>query len=91
MVSRGAYVPTKAAFDGALQLSLDAVLDIEACVLNLDEADFHKTMAAIKAPGLMQDVYYTVYEGHRLYVKLQIGNFGKAVVISFKRDERHEP
>ncbi len=35
-------------------------------------------------PGLMQDVYKPTYEGLRLYVKLQLGKFGKAVVISFK-------
>lgn len=86
MVRRGDYQVTRAGFEGASRLRLD-VLDIEACVLALDETDFYKTMPANQLAGFMQDVYKPTYEGHRLYVKLQLGNFGKAVVISFKGDE----
>jgi hypothetical protein len=87
MVRSGDYVVTGVAFNGALKLALDAGVDIEACVLALDESDFYKTMPSIKVPGLMQDVYKPTYGGHRLYVKLQIGKSGTAVVIQFKGDE----
>ena len=86
MVSSGDYEITGTALDGAMELSLDPE-DIKACVLALDETCFYKTMPAIKVPGLMQDVYKTTYMGRHVYVKLQIGLFGTAVVIQFKGDE----
>ena len=44
-------------------------------------------MASLQVEGLWQDVYRCRYCGQPIYVKLQIGAAGRAVVISFKTDE----
>ena len=62
--------------------------DIRDCVLRLEECHFFKTMSSKKRPGLNQDVYRCRYAGIPIYTKLQIGHEDRAVVISFKRDER---
>lgn len=87
LVRAGAYAITNSARRDALQLAFSEA-DILDCILGLDESDCFKTMPAEKAPGLMQDVYRPLYEGQRLYVKLQIATSvsgGTTVVISFKR------
>jgi hypothetical protein len=62
--------------------------DILDCILNhLQPSHFYKTMAAEQKPGLMQDVYKITYEGKRVYLKLQINQSGRAVIVSFKEDE----
>jgi hypothetical protein len=43
-------------------------------------------MPADKAPGLFQDVYKINFGGVPVYLKIQIGATGRAVVISFKED-----
>jgi hypothetical protein len=86
LVRRGDYLIRGTALAGATALLLDPQ-DIESCVLELEDADFYKTMPAHQIPGLMQDVYKPTYSGIHLYVKLQIGLTKKAVVISFKGDE----
>jgi hypothetical protein len=58
--------------------------DVKECVLALTGADFHKTMESTDLPGLWQDVYKPLFRRVRLYVKIQVGRRGKAVVISFK-------
>jgi motility quorum-sensing regulator/GCU-specific mRNA interferase toxin len=68
----------------ALGLDEDNIKD---CVLSLREGDFFKTMPSEKRPGLSQDVYRCRYGGIAVYLKLQKGRGGDAVVISFKRDE----
>lgn len=83
---RGAYAITASAFRGAAALYLDED-DIKACVTSLTPADFYKTMPSNTMPGLMQDVYKCRYCGYAVYLKVQIGNTGKMVVISFKQDE----
>lgn len=68
--------------DSALEMGFDDE-DIHDCIVNdLEETHFYKTMPAEKNPALMQDVYHITYQGHRIYVKVQVNVF--AVVISFK-------
>jgi len=86
-VRAGRYRLTDSAREGAALLYLDPS-DIAACVLELDDADFWKTMESEKRPGFFQDVYRPRYLGYRIYVKVQIYGYpNKAVVISFKKDE----
>ena len=62
-------------------------VDICDCILNfLNATHFYKAMPSEKVAGLWQDVYKINYDGHRVYLKLQIGYTGKSVVISFKED-----
>ena len=56
--------------------------DILRAVLDLESDELYKTMSAREVPGLWQDVYHKSYNGHLLYIKLQISN--SAIVISFK-------
>jgi len=84
LVADGSYIIRASALNGAGELSFDQT-DIKDCVLGLTVADFYKTMAAEKVPGLMQDVYRPTCLGVELYVKLQIALVNQAVVISFKK------
>ena len=59
--------------------------DIVETVLELRPPDFYKSMEAERRPGLWQDVYRASRRGFRLYVKLQLGFDGYAVVIQFER------
>lgn len=78
---------TETALQGAAMMDfLDE--DIIDCVtICLGDRHFYKTMPAERVPGLMQDVYKILYEGERVYLKLQISKSGHAVVIAFKADE----
>lgn len=58
--------------------------DIERCILELTLDDFYKTMASERHPDRWQDVYQPVYLGDRMYVKVQIGELDRAILISFK-------
>jgi hypothetical protein len=60
---------------------------IDCVVAYLGDSHFYKTMPAQRVPGLMQDVYKIRYEGERVYLKLQVGKSGHAVVVAFKADE----
>jgi len=60
--------------------------DIVECCLSLTRADFYKSMTTRLDSSLWQDVYKTIYEGNRIYLKLQIDADGQAVIISFKED-----
>lgn len=85
LMADGAWVLTTSALDTALELGFD-VDDVYDCVVaHLQDSHFYKTMESEKKPGLMQDAYYITYEGHRLYVKLQVNV--QAVVVSFKEAE----
>jgi hypothetical protein len=85
LVARGTpwrFITVAARSNGALrwfdeQEIVDAVLELRA-----DE--FYKSMEAERRPGLWQDVYHTVRRGIRLYVKLQVGFDGRAVIVQFK-------
>jgi hypothetical protein len=84
LMKEGDWFLTVPAEDSALELGFDEE-DVYDCIVNnLAETHFYKTMESDKKPGLMQDVYYITYQGHRLYVKLQVRV--KAVVISFKEE-----
>ena len=58
--------------------------DIVEAVLQLSPANFYKTMESEACPGLWQDVYHVVYRNSWLYIKLQMGLDGRAVVVQFK-------
>lgn len=78
---------TNTATRGAGELGLD-LPDILACVANLSNGDFYKSMHAKHAPGLWQDVYRPIFRDTALYVKIQIVGSSPddlTVVISFKR------
>jgi Motility quorum-sensing regulator, toxin of MqsA len=79
----GSVYVTEGALTDAWALDFDRY-DIADCILGLDAADFHKTMPAVKARGLMQDVYKTRYLGRHIYVKIQLNPETTVVVISFK-------
>ncbi|MGI9178971.1 MAG: type II toxin-antitoxin system MqsR family toxin [Longimicrobiaceae bacterium] len=83
-VRAGEYLITAAAQRGVVALALDEG-DVVACVLELRDSDFFKSMESELMPGLWQDVYRPVYQSTPLYVKLQIRADAGAVVISFKR------
>ena len=85
-VGAGRYWITRQAGADAAKASLDES-EIKECVLALTDQDFYKTMPSRKFPGMNQDVYRCRYAGLALYVKLQVGRGGEAVVISFKLDE----
>jgi hypothetical protein len=86
--AEGSYRITRAARDGAAELKLDEH-DVIACVCELSDGEFYKSMPADRSPGNWQDVYRTTYLGRPVYLKLQIVQVSarSAVVISFKRDE----
>jgi hypothetical protein len=81
--SDGRYLVTKAAMDGAAWLGFFE-RDIRDCVAVLKRTHFDKTMPSNSVPALFQDVYRVSYSGRRLYVKLQLSEPNRAVVISFK-------
>jgi hypothetical protein len=89
LVKEGKYRITVSAFQSAALMGfLDE--DITECIRDfLEPSHFYKTMAAEQRPGLMQDVYKITYEGKRVYLKLQIGQSGHAVIVSFKEDESY--
>lgn len=86
LVARGApwRVTTLEAHANAALLGFDDG-DIVDTVLELRPRDFYKSMESERHPGLWQDVYRASRRGIRLYVKLQLGFDGCAVVIQFKR------
>ncbi len=82
-VRANAFFINASALDGAFALEWDRT-DITECVLQLDEGDFYKSVAAHRHPGLMQDVYRTRHLGVGCYIKLQLTS--QAIVVSFKKD-----
>jgi len=83
-LSAGRYRIERIALQGALALGFDEQ-DIVDCVCGLCAEDFHKSMESNLRPGLWQDVYKSVYDGVRVYVKLQVDPSSDAVVIQFKQ------
>ena len=77
-------VISHAALCGADALGFDREEIVEA-VLSLSAGDFYKSMESERFPGLWQDVYHLWFNEAMLYVKLQIDEKGRAVVIQFKR------
>ncbi|HEX6369138.1 MAG TPA: type II toxin-antitoxin system MqsR family toxin [Longimicrobium sp.] len=68
---------------GAEQLGLGDEEIVDA-VLELTPQHLYKSMESERCPGLWQDVYHHEYRGLRLYIKLQMGVDGRAVVVQFK-------
>ena len=85
IAATGYYRITYSALSDGRHIGFDDE-DILDCCFQLDDNDFYKPMKAITAPDLWQDVYKITYESVRLYVKIQINDSGKAVVVSFKED-----
>jgi hypothetical protein len=77
-------VVTITAEAGATELNLAREAITEA-VLELLPRHFYKSMESEVIPGLWQDVYHMEFRGRWLYIKLQMGPDGRAVVIQFKR------
>jgi hypothetical protein len=75
---------TKVAADGAVEVGLSEE-GLVAAVLSLTPAHFYKCMEAEQRPGLWQDVYHLPHGTITLYLKLQIGFDGRAVVVQCKR------
>ena len=74
---------TTAAVDGADRCGF-VLRDIVQAVLALSPEHFYKSMESEKMPGFWQDVYHLEYRDVVLYIKLQIGPDGRAVVVQFK-------
>ena len=85
LVAQGRFHLTTTARLDALNLGFDHE-DVRACIQELRDSHFYKSMPADKAPGLWQDVYKITFEGIRIYLKLQITGSRTAVAISFKED-----
>jgi len=85
-VRQGRYWITRQAGLDAAALYLDED-DIKACVLDLKDHHFYKTMPSRTRPGTSQDVYKCRYCGFAIYTKLQLSRSNAAAVISFKKDE----
>jgi len=87
LVESGGFKVTQVALQTALALGFDED-DIKECIVeSLEATHFYKTMPSEKVPGCWQDVYKITYRATRMYVKLQIGHGGEAIIISFKADE----
>jgi hypothetical protein len=84
---RSSYRITGSSWQGARALRFD-MQDIVDCVLELGEADFHKSMPSTSYPGRWQDVYRTHYLDEDVYLKLQVVHLADdaevVVIVSFK-------
>jgi motility quorum-sensing regulator / GCU-specific mRNA interferase toxin len=74
---------TQAAKAGGALLGLDEEEIVES-VLLLAPRHFYKSMESDKVPGLWQDVYHLQFRGQWLYIKLQLGTNGRAVIVQHK-------
>ena len=86
LVAMRRFAITASSLHSAHAIGLD-VRDIIACVADLHENRFYKTMPSLRRPGTWQDVYRPTFAGRALYVKLQIIGTSPddiLVVISFK-------
>jgi hypothetical protein len=86
LVAERRYLITVTALESAALMGFDDESIVECILEELTETHFYKTMPARSVAGLMQDVYKILFEGHRVYLKLQINRARNAVVISFKQD-----
>ena len=90
-VEIGHYAITRVASEGAGAMGMDEE-DIKGCIQALTKADFYKTMPSEKVPNTHQDVYKTEWCAKPIYLKFSLSpHGGKAVVISFKRDQSQPP
>ena len=90
LVEADRWIIEKPARDRAYLLTF-GVQDVRDCVLSIRDSDFRKTAPDLRPghEGMWQDVYFVPWEldGREfdLYLKLQIGRGGDAVVIQFKQ------
>jgi motility quorum-sensing regulator/GCU-specific mRNA interferase toxin len=75
---------TLEAVQTASEVGFASVSEIVGVVLELESADFHKTMPSDRQPGTFQDVYRKTINGIELYIKLRKSR-DKGIVISFKK------
>ncbi|HEX2210289.1 MAG TPA: type II toxin-antitoxin system MqsR family toxin [Longimicrobium sp.] len=78
------FAITRTAEEGAAKLNWDRS-DIVEAVLELTAQHFYKSMESERMPGLWQDVYHLECRGIWLYIKLQLGTHGRAIVVQFKQ------
>jgi len=84
LIAAGEYAITRTAAESATAMGFDEAA-IRDCIAALRGPDYRKTLPA-RPPFPKQDVYKTVFEGVRVYLKVQIGPTGKAAIVSFKED-----
>ena len=85
-IAAGEYHLTDAAQRDAEGLAFDED-DIVECIQTLTEDDYSHSLASEKRLGTFQDVYRRRMHGFPLYLKLQLTEPNRAVIIiSFKRD-----
>ena len=87
LVAAGDYDVTDTARRDAESLTFDEFDMVECIGILTEEEHFSHTLKSTSRPGTDQDVYRVRVHGFPLYVKLQIDGAGRAIVISFKRDE----
>lgn len=75
---------TKIAEAGAAELNCGSGEIVEA-VLELTNQHFFKSMESERMRGLWQDVYHLEFRGTWVYIKLQLGIKGRAIVVQFKK------
>jgi len=80
-------IVTRAALRNAVSLGYASDDDIVQRVLNLHEAEIHKTMES-NTHNLWQDVYITQDGNQKIYIKLQLSpDKSKGVIIQFKKSD----
>jgi len=86
LISQGNYRIRQTALDNAAYEFGFSSKDIIDTVLSLNESDFYKTMKSKDYPSLWQDVYHKeIDDTDTAYIKLQINQRSKAVIIQFKQ------
>jgi len=68
----------------AVRIGYASELDMVNRIQILNVNEIYKTMESNKCPGLWQDVYRTSDGAIDLYIKIQISQDGKGVIIQFK-------
>ncbi len=87
LLERGARVINQSAFKTAVSLGYASEEEIVARVKKLKYSEIYKTMTSHFKHKIWHDVYKTADVDVKLYIKLQISEDGKGVVISFKEAE----
>lgn len=80
----GSYLITRKAVEGARIFGLFNETTILKVILEIKMKDFYKSMESLQCPGTWQDVYQPLVGDKQAYIKLQIEEDAKTVVIQFK-------
>ena len=86
LILEGKYSVTRIAQKTAIEHFGYAEEDIINEVLNLQNADFFKSMTSHNNHLLWHDVYKKTNNNFKMYIKIQISN-SNTLIISFKGDE----